>query len=55
VFGVQRKANLAENPHWSGTSAASLISYSATPRVSQTDLTGSGTPNMISTFFCKFA
>jgi len=21
------------NPHWSGTSAASLISYSATPRV----------------------
>ena len=32
-FWVQRKANLAENSHWSGTSAASLISYSATQRV----------------------
>jgi len=32
-FWVQRKVNAAENSHWSGTSAASLISYSATPRV----------------------
>ncbi|MBQ2355192.1 MAG: hypothetical protein II397_05145, partial [Treponema sp.] len=32
-FCVQRKAKTAENPHWSGTSVASLISYSATPRV----------------------
>ena len=30
---MQRKVNAAENSHWSGTSAASLISYSATPRV----------------------
>jgi len=32
-FCVQRKANTAENSHWSGTSAASLITNSATPRV----------------------
>ena len=31
-FGVQRKANPYENPHWSGTNEVSLISYSATPR-----------------------
>ena len=41
-FWGSRKAKPAENPHWSGTSEASLISYSATPRVFRRICLGAG-------------